>query len=616
MVVGILWGGWAAAWHLQAGPSPQEVEGFEPSAVRQVQISPDGSRVALRVDGPSPGVVVWQPGVISGSPSVGSESQVPGKFIDMAWAGDQRLITLAADVSGGLSASLWNPDGSLHRRFSPKAETWVRRLSVPGAPGSTLLLEGFQASGGAQSRGSRWLDVFQVSLETGASVRIARNPGDVVEWWADGMGQVRLALALEGRQQVVRMTSLSRPNAWVEVLRSDFVVDPVRVLGLSRDGGRAWICARLGKDTRGVHELDLSATNALQTVWSHTGMDFDGCGLFSSTGLKALTLPPTDHETVWLDPRWPEVLGPDAIPVALSFVGNRGLFYKSHWGGGDQFQWWYRDHGSPVTWESRIKTKFNLGPLGSQRTLRWRSSDGLDIEAFLTLPTSKSKPPLVTWVHGGPWAQEGWASPPEVDFLLRRGWAVLRVHYRGSTGRGLRFQKAGAGQWDKAVDDLLEGFRQAVIQGGVDADRSVIGGGSFGGFLTGMALARKESPYRAGVMWGAATDLPRWLREVRGQEMPHVWVAQREWLLGGKIWGNNALRIRPEGMRTPLLVVHGCRDEQVLFQHAQDWVGQLKQHHCPVEFLPLPHEGHILSTPAQQAAVWDQIEAFFQKSIR
>ena len=117
-------------------------------------------------------------------------------------------------------------------------------------------------------------------------------------------------------------------------------------------------------------------------------------------------------------------------------------------------------------------------------------------------------------------------------------------------------------------------------------------------------------------MWGAATDLPRWLREVRGQEMPQVWVAQREWLLGGKIWGNNALRIRPEGMRTPLLVVHGVRDEQVSFQHAQDWVGQLKRHLCPVEFLPLPHEGHVLSTPAQQAEVWDQIETFFQKNIR
>src|SRR6185436_8874457 len=110
--------------------------------------------------------------------------------------------------------------------------------------------------------------------------------------------------------------------------------------------------------------------------------------------------------------------------------------------------------------------------------------DGLKLPGYLTLPVGvpAKNLPLVLMVHGGPWGRDTWGFNPNAQWLANRGYAVLQVNFRASTGFGKKFLHAGDRQWGlKMHDDLIDAANWAVKQGYVDAKRIAIMGGSYGG---------------------------------------------------------------------------------------------------------------------------------------
>ena len=131
--------------------------------------------------------------------------------------------------------------------------------------------------------------------------------------------------------------------------------------------------------------------------------------------------------------------------------------------------------------------------------------DGLRIEAYLSLPAGHTPEtaralPLVVNPHGGPWARDTWGFCSEVQFLCNRGYAVLQMNFRGSTGYGRRFLEASYKQWGlKMQDDITDGVRYLIDRGIADPQRIAIYGGSYGGYATLAGLAFTPDLYACGV---------------------------------------------------------------------------------------------------------------------
>src|SRR5207249_3213598 len=224
-----------------------------------------------------------------------------------------------------------------------------------------------------------------------------------------------------------------------------------------------------------------------------------------------------------------------------------------------------------LTVQYKLREELPRASLAPMSTIAYKSSDGLEIPAYLTLPRGVPAKELPTLVipHGGPWARDVWGYNSMAQFFANRGYAVLMPNFRGSTGFGKKFLNAGNGEWGRKMqDDLTCGVKYLIAQGVTDAGRVGILGGSYGGYATLAGVAFTPEVYRAAVDIVGPSNLLTLL-----DATPPYWESMRRMLYArmadpgttdGKAWLrersplNSAARIK-----TPLLVVQGDNDPRV-----------------------------------------------------
>jgi dienelactone hydrolase len=271
----------------------------------------------------------------------------------------------------------------------------------------------------------------------------------------------------------------------------------------------------------------------------------------------------------------------------------------------------------------RIREKIPREHLAEMKAIRYKSSDGLEIPAFLTLPkgVEPKNLPLIVNPHGGPWARDSWGYRSYPQFLANRGYAVLQPNFRGSTGYGKKFLHAGDNQWgEKMQDDITWGVKHLVAQGIADPKRVGIMGGSYGGYATLAGVAFTPDLYAAGVAIVAPSNLITLLESI-----PPYWEAARSIFharLGdptkpeGKAQLERQSPLNSAGkIKTPLLVVQGANDPRVKKAESDQIVVALRERNFPVQYLVAPDEGHGFARPVNQMAMIAVAEKFFAKHI-
>ena len=271
----------------------------------------------------------------------------------------------------------------------------------------------------------------------------------------------------------------------------------------------------------------------------------------------------------------------------------------------------------------KIRDKINRADLAPMQSITYKSSDGLEIPAYLTLP--KGVPaknlPLIVNPHGGPWARSGWGYNSYAQFLANRGYAVLQPNFRASTGFGKKFLNAGNNEWgQKMQDDITWGVKHLVSQGIVDPKRVGILGGSYGGYATLAGVAYTPDLYAAGVAIVAPSNLKTLLEAI-----PPYWEAGRT-IMYRRMGDPNT----PEGkaqmerqsplnsadkIKTPLLVVQGTNDPRVNIHEANQIVVALRDRGFPVEYMVAPDEGHGFARPVNNMAMIAKAEKFLAKHL-
>ena len=257
------------------------------------------------------------------------------------------------------------------------------------------------------------------------------------------------------------------------------------------------------------------------------------------------------------------------------------------------------------------------------RAVRFTARDGLMIPGLLTTPRDREEsgpPPLVLVVHGGPWLFYRWTFDPLAQLLASRGYAVLKVNYRGSAGYGTRFREAAVGELaGKVQEDIEDAFDWAVQAGHADRTRLAMVGDSFGGFCVLNAIIRGRLPVRAGVVLNGVVDTEAMVDENTFSAEGHALWAK--YLGAGDVDGmRRVLRgASPVGqvdrIRAPVLFVTGNADRVVQSRHAAALVGKLRERGRTAELLSFPKEGHSITQPANVINTYRAMVDFFGRHL-
>ncbi|MDO8630913.1 MAG: S9 family peptidase, partial [Phycisphaerales bacterium] len=254
--------------------------------------------------------------------------------------------------------------------------------------------------------------------------------------------------------------------------------------------------------------------------------------------------------------------------------------------------------------------------LAKMKPISFAARDGLTVNGYLTLPpgVEPKNLPMVLNVHGGPWARDNWGYDGQVQWLANRGYAVLQINYRGSTGYGKSFLNAADREWGgKMHDDLVDGVEWTIEQGVADGKRVAIFGGSYGGYATLVGLTFTPELFACGVDIVGPSNL------ITFQEtIPPYWKPLEPILwqrVGHPVKDADFLKSRSplfhvDKIVRPLLIAQGANDPRVKKSESLQMVEALKKAGKTVEYVEYPDEGHGFARPENRLNFFGRAERF------
>ena len=479
---------------------------------------------------------------------------------------------------------------------------------------------------GLNDRDPRFHDLYELHISTGEKTLIKQNTDQIAQWIFDNAGNLRLAARSNaaGDTEIETVTA-----AGFNKIYTCTVLEDCNVVGFAAGDKLAYMVTNQGSiDLEELDTLD-PATGATAKVESDPQGRVDISDVATSdVDYRILFTAYTDDrvrryfrdkafekEYGWLQSKLP---GKEISFGARSADENVWIVNASSDVEPGETYIWNRK-AKTLDLQYRIREELPRAALSSRQPFHFKSSDGLDVPAYLTLP--KGLPPkglpMVMVPHGGPWGRDGFGYDTYAQFLANRGYAVLQPNFRASTGYGKKFLNAGNGQWGRLMqDDLTWGVKALVANGTVDPKRVGIFGGSYGGYATLAGVAFTPDVYAAAVAYVAPSNLITLLDAI-----PPYWEAGRK-----QMYTRMADPTTPEGKAlltaespltqakaivTPLMVVQGKNDPRVNIRESNQIVAAVRDNGKPVEYLVAPDEGHGFARPINNLAMVAAMEKFF-----
>jgi dipeptidyl aminopeptidase/acylaminoacyl peptidase len=463
-------------------------------------------------------------------------------------------------------------------------------------------------------------DLYRVHLLSGRQTLVTENPGNVKAWLTDPRGRPAGRIVKQDENIALQLNEAAAPiYTWS-------AADSVGFAGLSERGDRLFLLSNKGRDRVALLEIDI-ASGAEKVLHAHPQVDVTGVMVHPISG---------EPLTAYAQPDYPEVTrlnaaapdfsnlkqGPGHRAVISSDRAFRRLVVAHTTDKGEAYFLYDKASGQATQIGASPSLSFKSS-LADVRPVSFTSRDHIPLHGYLTLPVNApSKPhPMVLLVHGGPWERDGWRYDPEVQFLANRGYAVLQVNYRGSSGYGRRFRELAVGEFaGKMQDDLIDAVRWAIAQGYADPDRIAISGGSYGGYAALVGLTATPDTFACGIDQAGPTDLVRLV-----EDFPQTWKLEMDmWhrYAGdpAKASDREILRAKSPLFQTerivrPLMVVQGGRDARVRPHQSIELVQRLRQQNKPVDFWLIPAEGHAVVHWPHQFKLFRKTENFLANCL-
>ncbi|GAC41475.1 S9 family peptidase [Paenibacillus popilliae] len=470
-------------------------------------------------------------------------------------------------------------------------------------------------------------DVYRLNIKTGALQLVAKNPGNVQKWLADRNGNIRMAIVLNGYvyEIVYRASDKEEFRPFLKLNEG-----AVHLLGFTQDNQSVLAVSSQGRDKAALVRFDLQANE--QVLFEHPEVDIANALYDSRRGRLLYAAYVTDKKHLkFFDSEFEGLyrklmakLNVNESEIGISgYNQDMNKFIVNVSNDKTSGRHYYYD----VTTE-QLTELANPSPwlkpelMADMHPISYQSRDGLIIHGYLTLPKYK-KPenlPLIVHPHGGPWSRDMWGFNSEVQLLANRGYAVLQVNFRASTGYGKRFQIAGNKQWGRDIqNDITDGVQWAIKQGIADPGRIGIYGFSFGGYAALAGIAFTPDLYAAAVDYAGVSNIFTLLKTV-----PPYWLAFRNILyelIGHPEQDKELLRaVSPifhvDRIKTPLFVAQGANDPRVNQAESDQIVEALKKRGVDVQYMLKDNEGHGFNNEENRIEFYNAMIEFFDDHLR
>lgn len=597
----------------------------------QASVSPQGDRVAyLRsVDGV---LNLWVGAVeapIADGWAVTTERARP--ISEYHWSADGRSILVVQDPGGSEGYHIHRFDLDESGRgaaagvdLTPGTGLRARVLATPYETPDRITIA-------LNDRDASVSDVYSLDISTGERTLLVRNNWGIAQWVPESTGAVRFGVRV-------------RPDGGTEVLRIDGDVpstvyacgntETCPPVGTHPDGVGLFVASNKGQRDRTALILVDTETGTSTTIEDDPEgrVDLAGASFDPLTGALSATF--------YVDERIRAYPKTEAFAKNLRFLratlpdGDLRLGSRSNDGAVQVVTLSSDvDPGSTYVLDRRagtVRLLFHTRPdmpiedLAPMTSIRYRARDGLEIQAFLTLPTGIDPQalPLVVYPHGGPWERDQWGYSSYVQFLVNRGYAVLQPNFRGSIGFGKAFLNAGNQELGSGSiqHDITDGVEFLINQGVVDRERVGIFGVSFGGYAALSGLAFTPDLYAAGISNAGPTSLLTVLEQVPPflhplLELFHTRVGDpsnevdRERLIA------QSPLYSADRIQAPVVIIQGANDPRVPQSEADQMVSAIRAAGGDVTYLLAANEGHGYREPINRLTVAATVERFFAQHL-
>jgi dipeptidyl aminopeptidase/acylaminoacyl peptidase len=546
-----------------------------------------------------------------------------GKYILFAQdkAGDENYLVYAVDPAGTPAAGEDVPPA---RNLTDAKGVRAAIYAVPRSDPDAIYI-------GLNDRDAAWHDLYKVKISTGERTLIRKNTERITSWIFDRKDQLRLATraADNGDTEVLRVD----PNGFTKVYSCN-VFESCGPVRYHKDGQRVYFETNKGEGIDLTRlELFDPATGKEELVESDPAnrVDFGNADFSDLTDDLIATRYTDERDRIyWKDKAFEadyKLLQKKLPGKEIAFAsGTRDerlflIVASSDTEPGERYL--FDRNTKKLTLQYRTREKLNRDYLAPMTAVRYQSSDGLEIPAYLTLPkgVAPKNLPAIVLPHGGPWGRDTWGYNSIAQFLANRGYAVLMPNFRASAGYGKKFLDAGNKQWgDKMQDDVTWGAKYLIAQGIADPKRVGIMGGSYGGYATLAGVTFTPDLYAAAVDIVGPSNLVTLLETI-----PPYWESIRKLFyarMGDPATPEGRLQLERQSplnhaakIKTPLLVIQGANDPRVNKREADQIVIALRDRNYPVEYLVAPDEGHGFARPVNNMAMFATTEKFLAKYL-
>lgn len=582
------------------------------------RLSPDGRRIAFLA--PRDGVLnVWLRDEDGRDRPVTRDRR--RGIHHVLWAEDGRHLLYLQDLDGDENWHLFatDPESDLTRDLTPFVGVKCALLAVsPLRPRDVLVA--------CYARTATHSDVYLVNIATGSMMMVEENPGDFASWHADRELEIVGATRHldDGRKEL--LARVGPKDDW-HVLRTYGYEDSFSgVLSDTADGRGFLLVDSTGRDTHALVRVERDGS-AEETLAVDPRFDLD------DVLLHPITREVQGYAFCGGRVRWEFVdasVERDFRAAEAELGGDLKIVSRDR-----HDKTWIVRSDKPdapgachlLRRGGRPELLFVERPslsgyaLAASTPVVIPARDGLELHGYLSLPPdgAKGPRPLVLHVHGGPNARDHWTYNPSVQFLCNRGYAVLQVNYRGSTGFGKAFVAAADRQWGGAMhDDLVDAVNWAVARGDADPKRLAIFGGSYGGYAALCGATLTPDLFRCAVDLFGPSNLvtlfesvpPSWKPFEAAMHRRHGHpVKDRDFLL------SRSPLTHVDKVKIPILIAQGANDPRVVQRESDQMVERLRELGREVEYLLFKDEGHGFRKPENRLAFYRAAEAFLGRHL-
>jgi dipeptidyl aminopeptidase/acylaminoacyl peptidase len=584
------------------------------------QISPDGKYLSYRKADDKNVMQVWVKTMGKDDDRVVTADPKRG-ITTYYWAHDGKHLLYQQDADGDENFHLYavNVATKETRDLTPHKGVRVQGVMLDKHSPNEVLV-------GMNKRDKAMFDMHRIKLDSGADTLDTENPGMALAYATDAKFRVvgcTVARADGGYDLKVRFS----PDAEWKTVKSVTADEQAQLVGFAQDSDFAYVIHNAGANALRLIKMNVR-TGKEEVVAEDAEYDVSGAMIDDDKRIP-LAVSFTKARTEW------KVID-DSVKAdfeALAKVRRGDFTVVSQTENNKTWVVSYVADDGPVTWylydrDAKKPTylfnnnsKLETAKLAQTEAVEFTAKDGLTVRGYLTRPVGveSKKQPTILLVHGGPWARDTWGYNPIVQWLANRGYNVLQVNFRGSTGYGKKFLNAGNREWaGKMHQDLLDGIDYFAKQGAIDPKQVGIMGGSYGGYATLVGLTFTPDVFACGVDIVGPSNIATLLKTI-----PPYWAPAKA-LFNTRVGNLEKERaflesrsplFKADKITKPLLIGQGANDPRVKQAESDQIVKAMRDNKQEVQYVVYPDEGHGFQRPENRMHFFAVTEQFLAKHL-